>query len=120
MPQFNRMRQLLCVDRDNGVNNHTGSLPIDGEHPDSGYLRITFYFYEEVETVMIGSIDGLTGKMHFIHFVMSVYKSMFNRSMKALAVHLQDSPHENQRASLWYNVYDNSQPFPHLWRASCC
>ena len=54
--------------------------------------RITFYFYEEAETVMIGSIDGLTGKMHFIHFVMSVYKSMFNRSMKALAVHLQDSP----------------------------
>ena len=92
MPQFNRMRQLLCVDRDNGVNNHTGSLPIDGEHSDSGYLRITFYFYEEAETVMIGSIDGLTGKMHFIHFVMSVYKSMFNRSMKALAVHLQDSP----------------------------
>ena len=83
---------LLCVDRDNGVNNHTGSLPIDGEHSDSGYLRITFYFYEEAETVMIGSIDGLTGKMHFIHFVMSVYKSMFNWSMKALAVHLQDSP----------------------------
>ena len=41
---------------------------------------------------MIGSIDGLTGKMHFIHFVMSVYKSVFTRSMKALAVHLQDSP----------------------------
>ena len=43
------MRKLLCVDRDNGVNNHTGSLPIDGEHPDSGYLRITFYFYEEAD-----------------------------------------------------------------------
>ena len=29
MPQFNRMRQLLCVDRDNGAKNHNGSLSID-------------------------------------------------------------------------------------------
>ena len=45
----------------------------DGEHTDGGYLKITFYFYQAAETVMVGSMDELIGKIPFIHFVISVY-----------------------------------------------
>ena len=59
---------------------------------------------------MIGSIDGLTGKMHFIHFVMSVYKSMFNRSMKAsigFLLHLNFEGGEGYHPLIYEGLYEN-------------
>ena len=44
-----------------------------GEHSESGCLKITFYFYQAAETLIIGSVEELVGKIPFIHFVISVY-----------------------------------------------
>ena len=44
-----------------------------GEHSESGFLKITFYFYQAAETLIIGSVEELVGKIPFIHFVISVY-----------------------------------------------
>ena len=44
-----------------------------GEHSESGFLKITFYFYQAAETLIAGSVEELVGKIPFIHFVISVY-----------------------------------------------
>ena len=44
-----------------------------GEHSESGFLKITFYFYQAAETLIVGSVEELVGKIPFIHFVISVY-----------------------------------------------
>ena len=44
-----------------------------GEHSENGFLKITFYFYQAAETLMVGSVEELIGKVPFIHFVISVY-----------------------------------------------
>ena len=44
-----------------------------GEHSENGFLKITFYFYQAAETLMVGSVEELIGKVRFIHFVISVY-----------------------------------------------
>ncbi|XP_068732691.1 uncharacterized protein [Montipora capricornis] len=46
---------------------------VDAEHSDTGYLKITFYFYQAAETVMVVPIEELTGEIPFIHFVISAY-----------------------------------------------
>ncbi|XP_068699848.1 uncharacterized protein [Montipora foliosa] len=43
------------------------------EHSDTGYLKITFYFYQAAETVMVVPIEEVIGKIPFIHFVISAY-----------------------------------------------
>ena len=45
----------------------------DGEHSDSGYIKITFYFYQAAETVMVGPVEELIGKIPLIHFIISAY-----------------------------------------------
>ena len=45
----------------------------DGEHSESGFSKITFYFYQAAETLIVGSVEELVGKIPFIHFVISVY-----------------------------------------------
>ena len=44
-----------------------------GEHSENGFLKITFYFYQAAETLMVGSVEELIGKVPFIHFVISAY-----------------------------------------------
>ena len=44
-----------------------------GEHSESGFLKITFYFYQAAETLIVGSVEDLVGKIPLIHFVISVY-----------------------------------------------
>ena len=44
-----------------------------GEHSESGFLKITFYFYQAAETLIVGSVEELVGKIPFIHFVISAY-----------------------------------------------
>ncbi|PFX17578.1 hypothetical protein AWC38_SpisGene18099 [Stylophora pistillata] len=43
------------------------------EQSDSGFLEITFYFYQAAETLIVGSVEELVGKIPFIHFVISAY-----------------------------------------------
>ena len=45
----------------------------DGEHSESDFSKITFYFYQAAETLIVGSVEELVGKIPFIHFVISVY-----------------------------------------------
>ena len=45
----------------------------DGEHSVSGYIKITFYFYQAAETVMVGPVEELVGKIPLIHFIISAY-----------------------------------------------
>ena len=44
-----------------------------GEHSENGFLKITFYFYQAAETLIVGSVEELVGKIPFIHFVISAY-----------------------------------------------
>ena len=44
-----------------------------GEHSESGFLKITFYFYQAAENLIVGSVEELIGKIPFIHFVISAY-----------------------------------------------
>ena len=45
----------------------------DREHSDSGYIKITFYFYQACELLMVGSIEDCLQKMPFIHFVIAAF-----------------------------------------------
>ena len=45
----------------------------DREHSDSGYIKITFYFYQAAELLMVGSIEDCLQKIPFIHFVIAAF-----------------------------------------------
>ncbi|KAJ7371232.1 hypothetical protein OS493_027346 [Desmophyllum pertusum] len=42
-------------------------------HSDSGYMKITFYFYQAAELLMVGSIEGLLQNIPFIYFVIGAF-----------------------------------------------
>lgn len=45
----------------------------DCDHSDSGYIKITFYFYQVAEILMDGSTEGLLEKVPFAYLVMSAF-----------------------------------------------
>ena len=45
----------------------------DREHADSGYIKITFYFYQVAELLMVGSFEDCLRKIPFIYFVMAAF-----------------------------------------------
>ena len=45
----------------------------DREHSDNGYIKITFYFYQAAELLMVGSIEDCLQKIPFIHFVIAAF-----------------------------------------------
>ncbi|XP_022803302.1 uncharacterized protein LOC111340681 [Stylophora pistillata] len=59
------------TDGDHSMDDMGGT--IGGEHSESGFLKITFYFYQAAETLIVGSVEDLIGKIPFIHFVISAY-----------------------------------------------
>ncbi|KAL9973688.1 hypothetical protein ACROYT_G020173, partial [Oculina patagonica] len=58
------------------VEDHTRDelgLVEDCEHSDSGYIKITFYFYQAAELLMVGSIEDCLHKIPFIYFVIAAF-----------------------------------------------
>ncbi|KAL9973690.1 hypothetical protein ACROYT_G020176 [Oculina patagonica] len=58
------------------VEDHTRdelSLVEDCEHSDSGYIKITFYFYQAAELLMVGSIEDCLHKIPFINIVIAAF-----------------------------------------------
>ena len=55
-----------------------------GRHSESGFLKITFYFYQAAETLIVGSIEELVGKIPLIHFFISAYNFQVQSINKGL------------------------------------
>ncbi|XP_078370495.1 uncharacterized protein LOC144654277 isoform X2 [Oculina patagonica] len=58
------------------VENHSRDelgLVEDCEHSDSGYIKITFYFYQAAELLMVGSIEDCLHKIPFIYIVIAAF-----------------------------------------------
>ena len=43
------------------------------EHSDNGYLKITFYFYQAAELLVVGSADNLLNKVPFVYAVVAAF-----------------------------------------------
>ena len=54
-------------------NHQEDDLGRSDQHTDSGYIKITFYFYQAAEILMLGSIESLLEKMPFIHTVIAAF-----------------------------------------------
>lgn len=53
--------------------NHQDDLGRSDQNSDSGYIKITFYFYQAAEILMVGSIESLLEKMPIIRTVIAAF-----------------------------------------------
>ena len=58
--------------RENQIGDDSGQSD-DRDHSDSGYLKITFYFYQVVELLIDGSTESRLQKIPFAYFVISAF-----------------------------------------------
>ena len=63
--------QILWFRREE--NHQEDDLGRGDQHSDTGYIKITFYFYQAAEILMVGSIESLLDKMPFIHIVIAAF-----------------------------------------------
>ena len=54
-------------------NHQENDLGRSHQHSDCGYIKITFYFYQAAEILMVGSIENLLEKMPIIHTVLAAF-----------------------------------------------
>ena len=54
------------------------------EHLDRGYVKITFYFYQAAELLMVGSIEDLLEKIPFIYIVIAAFNFQVRTINKGL------------------------------------
>ncbi|KAL9973689.1 hypothetical protein ACROYT_G020175 [Oculina patagonica] len=59
-------------------------LDQNDEHLDSGYLKITFYFYQAAELLMVGSVEDLLEKIPFIYTVIAAFNFQVRTINKGL------------------------------------
>ena len=64
--------QILWFRREEG-NHQEDDLGRGDQHSDTGYIKITFYFYQAAEILMVGSIESLLEKMPFIRTVIAAF-----------------------------------------------
>ncbi|KAJ7369492.1 hypothetical protein OS493_038564 [Desmophyllum pertusum] len=73
---FNSLRREENRERDD--------LSRNNEHSDSGYIKITFYFYQAAELLMISSIENLLEKIPFIYIVIAAFNFQIRTINKGL------------------------------------
>ena len=59
--------------REKDENHQENDLGRNDQHSDSGYIKITFYFYQAAEILMVGSIESLLEKTPIIHTVIAAF-----------------------------------------------
>ena len=57
--------------RDNNLDSE--QLDETNPHADSGYIKITFYFYQAAELLMVGSIESILKKIPFVYTVVAAF-----------------------------------------------
>ncbi|KAJ7383917.1 hypothetical protein OS493_025245 [Desmophyllum pertusum] len=67
-----------------GRNRERDDLSRNNEHSDSGYIKITFYFYQAAELLMISSIENLLEKIPFIYIVIAAFNFQIRTINKGL------------------------------------
>lgn len=65
-------RQIFWFRNEEGEQMREDLGQVDG-HSDSGYLKITFFFYQAAELLIVGSTDNLINKIRFIHAVVDAF-----------------------------------------------
>ena len=67
--------QILWFNRkeENQSSDDLGVVEDPPEHSDSGYMKITFYFYQVAELLMVGSIEERFQKIPFMYFLIAAF-----------------------------------------------
>ena len=65
-------KQILWF-RETEENHQEDDLGRSDQHSDIGYIKITFYFYQAAEILMVSSIESLLEKMPIIYTVMAAF-----------------------------------------------
>ena len=66
------------------AHNQREDLNQNDDHRDRGYIKITFYFYQAAELLMLSSIENLLVKIPFIYIVIAVFNFQVRTINKGL------------------------------------
>ncbi|KAJ7371233.1 hypothetical protein OS493_027347 [Desmophyllum pertusum] len=76
-------KQILWFKR-RQENQVRADLGPNDEHSESGYIKITFYFYQAAELLMVGSMENLLEKIPFIYIVIAAFNFQVRSINKGL------------------------------------